>query len=37
MDREKNFEKKFRDAFSQVHTEDELKAHTKNWLASADK
>ena len=33
MDREKNFEKKFRDAFSQVHTEDELKAHTKNWLA----
>lgn len=33
MDKEKNFEKKFRDAFSQVHTEDELKAHTKNWLA----
>ena len=33
MNKEKNFEKNFRDAFSQIHAEDGLKAQTKSYLA----
>ena len=33
MNKEKNFEKNVRDAFSQIHAEDGLKAQTKSYLA----
>lgn len=33
MDKEKNFENQFREAFEQIHAEDELRAETKNFLA----
>ena len=33
MDKDKNFEKQFREAFGQIHAEDELRANTKDFLA----
>ena len=33
MDKDKNFEKKFREAFGQIHAEDELRTNTKDFLA----
>ena len=33
MDKDKNFEKQFREAFGQIHAEDELRTNTKNFLA----
>ncbi len=33
MDKDKNFEKQFREAFGQIHAEDELRAKTKSLLA----
>lgn len=33
MDKDKNFEKKFREAFGQIHAEDELRTNAKDFLA----
>ena len=33
MDKDKNFENQFREAFGQIHAEDELRANTKDFLA----